>query len=257
VNILFVGDVVGPRAVQWLAERLPELRAEHAADLVVVDAENSAPDAMGMTVASVERLLDAGADVVTAGNHAFDGAEVEATLAHERVLRPLNIGAEASGRGVITLAVAGEDVRVLVLADRHAMDDSPPHARVALGAYQAWEALPPGPTTIVEMHALSVMAKQGLAYALDGHVAAVLGTHTHEPTIGVHLLPGGTAHVTEVGMTGPRGGPQGLDPRPVVARVRGLPPDQRPPIRPADGEIVLAAILLEIENGLTRALRRL
>jgi calcineurin-like phosphoesterase len=134
---------------------------------------------------------------------------VETTLAHERVLRPLNIGAEAPGRGVITLPVAGEDVRVLVLADRLAMEDSPPDARVALGAYQAWAALPPGPTTIVEMHALSVMASQG------------------------------------------------LDPQAVVARVRGLPPEQLPPVRPADGEIVLAAILLEIEDGLTRALRRL
>lgn len=126
---------------------------------------------------------------------------------------------------------------------------------MTVAPYEAWAALPPAPTTIVEMHALSVMAKQSLAYALDGEVAAVLGTHTHEPTIDLHHLPGGTALVTEVGMTGPRGGPQGIDARAVVDRVRGVEPPA--PVRAADGEIVLGAILLEIEDGLTRAIWRL
>jgi len=246
MNVLFVGDIVGPPAVEWLAERLPGLRAEHDVDLVIVDAENCAPNCEGMTVALVERLLDAGTDVVTAGNHAFDGDEVEAVLALDRVLRPHNAVDGAPGRGVITVG----GVRVVVLADRLAMD-----GHISEDPYAAWEALPPGPTTIVEIHALSVMAKQSLAYAIDGQAAAVLGTHTHEPTSELHLLPGGTAHVTEVGMTGPLGGPQGLQPQPVVDRVRGVDPPA--PLRPADGEIVLGAILLDLRDGLTRSLRRL
>jgi calcineurin-like phosphoesterase len=250
MNVLFVGDLVGPRAVEWLAERLPRLRAEHDIDLVVVDAENCAPDCEGMTVALVERLLDAGTDVVTAGNHAFDGDEVEAVLGLDRVLRPHNVVDGAPGRGVITVPAGGEDVRVVVLADWLAMD-----GHIDAEPYAAWAALPAGPTTIVEIHALSVLAKQSLAYAIDGQVAAVLGTHTHEPTIDLHLLPGGTAHVTEVGMTGPRGGPQGMHPQGVVDRARGVVPPA--PIRPADGEIVLAAILLDVQDGLTRSLRRL
>jgi len=210
-----------------------------------------------MTVAGVERLLAAGAEVITGGNHAFEGAEVDAVLGHERVLRPLNVAGTVPGRGALTLQVAGEQVQVAVLADSFALDVAPPFARMTVEPYAALRALPPATTTIVEMHALSVMAKQSLAYALDGEVAAVLGTHTHEPTLELRLLAGGTALVTEVGMTGPRDGPQGMHPQGVVERVRGLPAEELSPIGPADGEIVLGAILLEIESGLTRSLRRL
>jgi len=102
-----------------------------------------------------------------------------------------------------------------------------------------------------------VMAKQSLAYALDGNVAAVLGTHTHEPTLDLHLLAHGTALVTDVGMTGPSGGPQGMHPQAVIELARGLAPGQRSPSRPADGEIVLGAVLLEIERGRTLRISRL
>lgn len=257
MRALFVGDVVGPRAVAWLAGLLPALRGEHGVDLVVVDAENCAPDGTSMTLAGVESLLAAGADVVTGGNHAFEGDEVEAVLGHERVLRPLNVGAGVPGRGALTVTVSGEEVRVVVLADRLALADGPPFAHMALEPYAAWAALPAGPpTTIVEMHALSVAAKQSLAYALDGEVAAVLGTHTHEPTIALRVLPRGTALVTEVGMTGPRDSLQGMDPQAFVDYVRGVP-RERLSIRPADGEMVLGAVLVDIEDGLARGVRRL
>jgi calcineurin-like phosphoesterase len=258
VRVLFFGDVVGSRAAEWLAALLPELRLQHGVDLVVVDAENAGEDGECMSVATVEALLAGGADVVTGGNHAFDGNEVEAVLAHERVLRPLNVAAGVPGRGAITLEAAGEEVRVVVLADRLALDWAPEYAHMAVEPYAAFAALPPGPpTTIIEMHALSVMAKQGLAYALDGTVAAVLGTHTHEPTLPLHLLPGGTALVTDVGMNGPAGGPQGMRADAVAAYVRDPAAGRPGPPGPAGGDFVLAAILLEIENGLTRSLRRL
>ena len=254
--MLFVGDVVGPRAVAWLAERLPSLRAEHAVDLAIVDAENSAADGASMSLTAVERLLAAGADVVSGGNHAFDGGEYEAVLGHERVLRPLNVADGVPGRGMIELEVAGEPVRVVVLADRLALEDAPAFAHMALAPHAAFERLPPfAGTAIVEMHALSVAAKQSLAHALDGRVAAVLGTHTHEPTIELHLLAGGTALVSEVGMTGPRGGVQGMDPQAFAAWARGADPAGLS-ARPGDGEIVLGAVLLELEHGRTRAIRR-
>ena len=237
--------------------RLPGLRAEHRIDLVVVDAENSAADAASMTVAAVDALVSAGADVVTGGNHAFDGSEVDAVLAHERVVRPLNVADIVPGRGWLIVRVGDQDVRVVVLADRYALDDAPAFARMTVDAYAAWSALPPGPVTIIEMHALSVAAKQSLAYAVDGEVAAVLGTHTHEPTLELRLLPGGTALVTDVGMTGPGDGPQGMDPQWVVDRVRRANGTDGATSRPARGEIVLGAIVLEIENGLARSLHRI
>lgn len=256
MRVLFIGDVVGPRAVHWLAGRLPGLRADHDVDLVVVNAENCGADAASMTIEGIEQLLAAGADVITGGNHAFEGAHVEAVLGHERVLRPLNVGDEVPGRGRLTLNASGQSVRVVVLADRAALDVAPAFARMTLDAYAAWSALAPGPATIIDMHALSVSAKQALAYALDGQVAAVLGTHTHEPTLPLYLLPGGTALVTDVGMTGPAGGPQGMDARGVVARVRGLVAAELPP-GPADGEIVLGAVVVEIIAGLARSVIRL
>jgi 2',3'-cyclic-nucleotide 2'-phosphodiesterase len=256
MRVLFVGDVVGPRAVEWLAGRLPELRSEHGVELTVVDAENCAPDAASMTLDGVERLLRAGADVITGGNHAFEGAEFEAVLNHERVLRPLNVADGMPGRGALTIAAGGEDVRVVVLADQFALDVAPERARMTDEPYAAWASLPPGPTTIIEMHALSVMAKQSLAYALDGEVAAVLGTHTHEATLALHLLPRGTALVTEVGMTGPSGGPQGMNAQRVIEHVHGRRDGELPPEGPAEGEIVLGAVLLEIEDGVTRSIRR-
>ena len=257
MRALFVGDVVGPRALRWLAERLPGLRAEHGADVIVVNAENCGPDAESMTVNGVERLLAAGADVITGGNHAFDGTEVEAVLEHDRMVRPLNVADEVPGRGTLTIRAAGEELRVVVLADRLALDYAPAFAHMTVEPYAAWGSLPAGPTTIVEMHALSVATKQALAYALDGEVAAVLGTHTHEPTLALRILPRGTALVTDVGMTGASDGPQGILAQPVIERIRGLPAAELSPVRPAEGEIVLGAVLLEIENGLTRNLRRL
>jgi 2',3'-cyclic-nucleotide 2'-phosphodiesterase len=257
MRALFVGDVVGPRAVLWLAERLPRLRSEQDLDLIVVDAENCGPDAESMTVDGVERLLAAGADVITGGNHAFDGAEVEAVLEHERMVRPLNIADGVPGRGTLTVRAGDQDVRVVVLADSLALDYAPAFAQMTVEPYVAWGSLPAGPATIVEMHALSVAAKQALAYALDGRVAAVLGTHTHEPTLALRILPGGTALVTDVGMTGSDDGPQGIHARPVIERLRGLPAGELSTVRPADGPIVLGAVLLEIEHGLTRSLRRL
>lgn len=257
MRVLFVGDVVGPRAVEWLAGRLPELRDQNGVDVVVVDAENCAADAASMTVTAVERLLACGADVITGGNHAFEGPEVEAVLSHERVLRPLNVSDEAPGRGWLTVRAGEEDLRVVVLADRLALRDAPAFAHMTVDPYAAWAALGAGPTTLVEMHALSVTAKQSLAYALDGEAAAVLGTHTHEPTLRLRLLPRGTALVTDVGMTGPDDGPQGMDAAAVVQRVRRLATYDGAPVGPAAGEIVLGAVLLEIENGLTRSLVRL
>jgi 2',3'-cyclic-nucleotide 2'-phosphodiesterase len=92
---------------------LPALRAEHGVDLVIVDAENCAADAASMTVEGVDRLLDGGADVITGGNHAFEGAEVEAVLSHERMLRPLNVATSVPGRGALTTQVRGHEVRVV------------------------------------------------------------------------------------------------------------------------------------------------
>jgi hypothetical protein len=253
MRLLFIGDIVGSAATAYVAERLPQLRSAHAVDLVVANAENcviSGPDprtGYGMGLAPIEQLLAAGVDVITSGNHAWDSPESDAVLAHPRVVRPLNVPPGRSGKGLISLEVGGERVTVLNLADSEAISEaSPPVA--------AWQTLGLSGTVVVDFHGGLVQSKHEFAFAVDGQAAAVLGTHTHEPTLLLHRLPGGTAFVAEVGMTGPSGGILG-----VAASYFTAP--QRHPVAPrfslAPGPIVLGAVLLQIENGLACDITRI
>ena len=137
MNVLFIGDIVGPEATAWVAGRLPALRRDLTLDLVVANGENCAISAptpwagFGMTLALVEQLLSAGVDVVTSGNHGWDGPEADAVHRHPRVLRPLNVAEGALGTGVATVQAAGEPLTVVNLADAVAVED-------ALPAYPAW-----------------------------------------------------------------------------------------------------------------------
>jgi metallophosphoesterase (TIGR00282 family) len=258
VIVLFVGDVVGPAAAAYVAERVPELRRELDVDLVVANAENCAPTGLGMTVELVELLLGSGVDVITGGNHSWDGDEAEEALAHPRVLRPHNLAEGVPGTGLLSLDVAGETVTVLNLADAGALATTRAVAGKVLPSYACWVAAERKGTVIVDFHGEHVIEKQIFACAVDGEAAAVVGTHTHEPTLPVYVLPGGTGFVTDVGMTGPLGGVQGFAPRMFVEGLKragdhfalGIPP-------PATGPISLGAVLLELEAGRTTRIERL
>lgn len=256
MNLLFIGDIVGPAAAAWVAERVPDLRREHAVDLVVANGENATISAttpwegFGLTLAIVEQLLAGGVDVITSGNHGWDGPEAVAAHAHPRVLRPANVSAGLPGKGGLTLDVGGEAVTVLNLAsERGIIDDTTP-------VYPAWRAADRRGTTIVDFHGDAAWEKMIFATAIDGEAAAVLGTHTHEPTHFLHLLPGGTAFVADVGMTGPTGAPGGFPLRHFATRYRGDDTATLPPFALADGPLVLGAVILTIADGRTTAIRR-
>ncbi len=256
--VLFVGDIVGPEATAYVAGRLPELRREHGVDLAVANAENCAPSGMGMTVELVELLFESGADVITGGNHSWDGLEAVEVLEHPRVLRPHNVPEGLPGRGVLSVEVSGETFTVLNLAGAAAFgatDDAPIKA---LPVYPAWRHVQPRGTIIVDFHGDHVIEKQIFAHAVDGEASAVLGTHTHEPTLPLHILPGGTALVTDVGMTGPLGGVQGFAHGNFVAGLkRKGDPFALPLPAPITGPIALGAVLLETEGGKTQRIERL
>jgi 2',3'-cyclic-nucleotide 2'-phosphodiesterase len=251
MNVLIVGDIVGPGAVAYLARRLPGLRRDYYLDLVVANAENCAVTAptpyegFGMTVELVERLLESGVDVVTSGNHGWDGPEAVAVHRHPRVLRPFNLPEDVIGKGILTLEVGGETVTVLNLGSKTAVMPN------ALPLYGSLRVADPRGTVIIDLHGDSAWEKMEFATAVDGSVAAVLGTHTHEPTMNLHLLPGGTALVVDVGMTGPAGSPGGFPLTHFAAEMKGEDPVDLPPFRLATGPDVLGAVVLRIEDGKT------
>jgi metallophosphoesterase (TIGR00282 family) len=258
MRVLFIGDIVGREAASWVGDRLPALRREHAADLVIINAENMSFDpnrpeghgSFGMTLPDVERLFAAGADVITSGNHAWDTgpAERAAVHGHPRVLRPLNMPPHYPGKGAVTVDVLGEPVTVVNLA-------TPDAIAAALPPSEAWAALAPTGTIIVDLHAESMIQKHVVAHGLDGEVAAVIGTHTHEPSLRTVILPRGTGFVPEVGMTGPLGGGQGIPSE--VYRRQWAGQGWKMGSELAPGPLTLGAVLLTVEDGKTVAIERI
>lgn len=258
MEILFVGDVVGEDATHWLADRVPALRRELALDHVVVNGENCAvtgPNPMtgfGLTTELVGVLIDAGVDVITGGNHSWDGPEVEAVLTHPQVVRPHNVP-EGPGQGLITLGTGEAALTVVNLL-------SPTAALPGMRAPQpsplwpAWQRLSASGdlrgTVLIDVHGESAWEKASFAAAIDGEAAAVLGTHTHDPTLRAHVLDGGTAFVTEVGMTGRLGHTGGgFDPVHFAARFRGEDHTTLPPFRLSTGPLALGAVHLSTEGS--------
>jgi metallophosphoesterase (TIGR00282 family) len=257
MNVLMIGDIIGPDAVTYLAEHLPGIRRAYDLDLVVANAENCAITApapwrgFGMTVDLVERLLEGGVDVVTSGNHGWDGPEADIVHKHPRVLRPHNLAEGVLGKGIATLEVKSEPVSVLNLGSSTAAMPG------ALPVYGSWVAAGLRGTVIVDFHGDSAWEKMEFATAVDGRVAAVLGTHTHEPTINLYILPGGTALVVDVGMTGPSGNPGGFPLEHFAARMKGEDPGTLPPFELATGPMIFGAVWLRIEGGKTVEIKRI
>ncbi|HEU0163734.1 MAG TPA: YmdB family metallophosphoesterase, partial [Thermomicrobiales bacterium] len=170
MNVLFVGDMVGSESCTWLAGRLPDIKREYDIDLTIVNAENIRIESgetgvtSGMEASAVQKLLDAGVDVITSGNHAWDGPDAETLLAHPQVIRPLNMPEGWAGKGSITLDVAGETVTVVNLADKDAIPVTTP-------LYGGWSPAAEHGTVIVDMHG-TPPAKYGFAHTNDGKVAA-------------------------------------------------------------------------------------
>jgi metallophosphoesterase (TIGR00282 family) len=207
-TILFVGDVVGGLGKRTLLALLPDLRARHRPDFVVVNAENVA-GGVGITPRLADEILDAGVDVITLGNHAYRHREVYRYLdEQERIVRPANYLPSQPGHGSCVVARDGVRLGVLSLSGNLFMNAGRPAFSEADAALHALRGRVDH--VLVDMHAEATSEKVGMGWHLDGRVSAVLGTHTHVPTADARVLPGGTAYITDVGMTGPRGGVIGV-----------------------------------------------
>jgi len=267
MNVLAVGDVVGAGAAAWLASRLPRLREDHHLDWVVVNAENCAVtgpspmDGFGMTVEVIDILLAAGVDAITGGNHSWDGPDVDTVLAYPQVVRPANLD-ESRGRGLLTLLRGEQTLTVINLLSPSAVLPGM-NAPQPEPLWPSWTALAASETlpgaVLIDLHGESPWEKAAFATALDGHISALLGTHTHDPTLRGHVLPGGTGYVTELGMTGPLGFTGGgFDPVHFAAQLRGEDITTLPPYQLATGPLTLGAVSIQIgRNGATTGLDRI
>ncbi len=238
LRVLFVGDVIGRPGRHTLAVVLPRLRRELDLDLVVVNGENSA-GGFGITAATLRELRDAGADVVTTGNHVWDHKQfVDEIEREDRVVRPANFPPGAPGRGALEIEVRGQSVLVANLQGRTfmpALDDPFRTVDTILAQH------PGAGHVIVDMHAEATAEKVAMGWHLDGRASMVVGTHTHVPTADQRILPGGTAYVTDVGMVGPRDSVIGVEPDASLARfLTGMP--QRSPV--ASGPVTFNSVLV-------------
>jgi 2',3'-cyclic-nucleotide 2'-phosphodiesterase len=208
VKLLFVGDVVGGIGRRTLASLLPGLRDEHQPDFVVVNGENAA-GGVGITEKTARELLELGADAITLGNHAYRHRDVYGYLdREERIVRPANYPRGSPGRGHTVVERDGVRLGVVNLSGMVFMQA----ARSPFSEVDGLLAELRGATdaVLVDMHAEATSEKVAMGWHVDGRATACLGTHTHVPTADARVLPGGTAYVTDVGMTGPRGGVIGV-----------------------------------------------
>lgn len=249
MKILFIGDIIGKPGRRAVRELLPKLVTTHEIDLVIANCENAA-SGFGVTRDVVEELYEAHIDVLTSGNHIWDKKEaLEFIDDYETLLRPANYPDAAPGRGFALMPTPGGDyVGVLNLAGRVFMQplDCP-----FLAAEEAIACLKPKTNVIiVDIHAEATSEKKALAWRLDGRVSAVLGTHTHVQTADNEVLPGGTAYISDAGMTGPFDSVIGIKKEIVIKKFLTQMPNK---FDVAKNDIRLQGVLLNVDAQSGRA----
>jgi len=247
-RVLAVGDVVGGPGLERIRRSLRWLKRRTNADFVVVNGENAA--VVGITPDHADQILDAGADVITMGNHTWSKREIVSYMDEcDRILRPANYAPQVPGRGWGVYETKAGDVTVIDLIGRVSMDYGPdnPFTVVEKILKQTDSSI-----VLVELHAEATSEKLALGYMLDGRVSALWGTHTHVPTADARVLPKGTGYCTDLGMTGPRESVLGIRPDLSIAKFKGDLPER---YRWAEGPTKLEAVLFTIDAGTGKCLK--
>ncbi len=248
LRVLAVGDVVGNPGMERIRKSLRRLIRKTGADFTVVNGENAS--VVGITPRQAEEILDAGADVITLGNHSFSKREIVPYLEDtDRILRPANYAPQTPGRGWAVYETRFGPVGVIDLIGRCNMDYGPDNP--FLLAEKLLKKLDTR-LILVELHAEATSEKLAMGYMLDGRVSAVWGTHTHVPTADIRVLPQGTGYITDLGMTGPRDSVLGIRPELSIARFRGDLPER---YRWAEGETKLEGALFTIDTATGKCLK--
>ncbi len=243
IKVLCLGDVVGEEGTAAIEKSLPGLIRETRADLTIVNGENSA-DGNGISKDSAERIYDAGADVITGGNHTFRRREIYSALDDEEYLiRPANYPAEAPGMGYVIADVNGYRVLVINVLGCVYMDPmTPPHEtiekilRSEKGRYDL---------SVCDVHGEATSEKLFLGRYFDGRLSVLFGTHTHVATADCQILPGGTGYITDLGMCGSHNGILGVKTQSIVHKFTVKTPVL---FEPATGNVKINGALFEVDE---------
>lgn len=255
MRVLFFGDVVGRPGRQALAAWIPQLRARYAPDFLLANAENAA-GGTGLVPEVAEELFDLGLHGMTLGNHTFAKREILGYLEHEhRVLRPFNLPGEPPGVGSVILHSDSGLALGLISLHGRVFFPSDPDDPFRTGLAEAGRLRQTVKAVIVDFHAEATSEKAALGWHLDGKVSAVVGTHTHVQTADERVLPGGTAYITDLGMTGPFDSVIGVQVELALQRFLSQLPVR---FAPAPGPAQAAGVFIEIadEDGRALAIER-
>ena len=217
-RILAVGDVVGPQGLKYLRKNLRRIQREYEIDFTVVNGENASN--VGLTPEQAEDMFDAGADVVTLGNHAFRQRSIHEYLDETPyILRPANYAPQTPGRGYGIFDSRIGDIAVINLIGRVNMDYGPDNPFLMMD--KILPEVAEAKLILVDFHGEATSEKLAMGYMLDGRITALWGTHTHVPTADAQVLPQGTGYITDLGMTGPKYSVIGIQPELSIEKFRG------------------------------------
>ena len=240
MKILFIGDVVGMRSCEALQQELHGIKKRLGAEVVIVNGENSA-EGNGINPASAGAIFDAGADVITTGNHCFRQKTMEAEWeSNERIIRPANYGENVIGRGMCVLDRGAYSIAVINLMGTTFMQPLENPFHCADRILEKCDAR----IKIVDFHAEATSEKRAMGFYLAGRVSAVLGTHTHVPTADEQVIDG-TGYITDTGMTGPKNSILGVEKEIIIDRFLTYYPKRH---RFAEGDIELNGVLMDIDQ---------
>ena len=248
IKILFIGDIVGKPARDYLKILLPSLRKELSLDIIIANGENAAGGS-SITLDTAEDIFGAGVDVITSGDHIFKKKESRVVLDTKDLIRPLNYGESCAGKGYIIKEVAGVKIGVINLLGRVFMQPADCPFKAIKNILE--DVKKEAKIVFVDMHAEATSEKVALGHFLSGKVSAVVGTHTHIPTADEKIIDNFTAYITDVGMTGSCDSVLGREKHQVIERFITNMPVR---FNLAQGDVRMQAVLIEVDQESGKAL---
>lgn len=253
MNILIIGDIVGTRSITYLKENLWKTRDKYKIDYVIANGEN-ASEIHGVSAKDARDILDTGVDFITLGNHTWNKRDIYAFLDTNTdvIIRPANYHGSAPGYGYAIVDIQGYRALIMNVLGQVFMDPvgDPFDAVEYILAREEGNF----DFSILDVHAEATSEKYAIARVFDGKVDVIFGTHTHVPTADEQILPGGSAYVTDLGMTGPRNGVLGVDSERTLTKMRLHMPAQ---FIVADGEIRADAIIVTLDGDKVKGIKRI